>query len=59
MYQVADFFTPECYTCKTLYPKLKQIASDNPDVIFTKVGGVTLLLLRKSSPWLGPPTVLR
>eukprot|EP00798_Chlamydomonas_sp_ICE-L_P018060 gene18060-24484_t len=36
---VADFFTPDCYSCKSLYPKLKQIAKENPDVLFAKLNG--------------------
>jgi len=29
---VVDFFAPWCRACRTLFPKLKQIAGDNPDV---------------------------
>lgn len=41
---VMDFFTTECYACKTLYPKLKQIAGENPDVKFAKINGFNELL---------------
>ena len=34
---VVDFFTSWCTACRRLYPKLKQIAENNPDVIFIKV----------------------
>lgn len=34
---VANFFGEDCYSCRTLHPKLKQIAGDNPDVLFLKV----------------------
>eukprot|EP00249_Psilotum_nudum_P008893 c21577_g1_i1 orf=342-1022(-) len=34
---VVEFFSPWCGTCKSLYPKLCQIAGDNPDIEFLKV----------------------
>lgn len=34
---VVDFFAPWCSGCRTLYPKLRQIASANLDVAFIKV----------------------
>lgn len=34
---VVDFFAPWCIGCKTLYPKLRQIAERNQDVSFIKV----------------------
>lgn len=37
---VVNFFAPECYACKSLQPKLRQIASNNPDVLFVKVNGL-------------------
>jgi len=37
---VVNFFAPECYACKSLQPKLRQIASNNPDVLFLKVNGL-------------------
>jgi thiol-disulfide isomerase/thioredoxin len=38
---VVNFFAPECYACKSLQPKLRQIAGNNPDVLFVKVNGLT------------------
>lgn len=38
---VVDFFTSWCTACRRLYPKLKQIAENNPDVIFIKVNAGT------------------
>jgi thiol-disulfide isomerase/thioredoxin len=37
---VVNFFAPECYACKSLQPKLRQIARDNPDALFLKVNGL-------------------
>jgi thiol-disulfide isomerase/thioredoxin len=37
---VVNFFAPECYACKSLQPKLRQIAGNNPDVLFIKVNGL-------------------
>lgn len=37
---VVNFFAPECYACKSLQPKLRQIACNNPDVLFVKVNGL-------------------
>ena len=34
---VVDYFAPWCHACRSLYPKLRQIASANPDVLFVKV----------------------
>lgn len=34
---VAYFFSPQCHACKSLYPKLRQIAASNSDVTFVKV----------------------
>lgn len=36
---VVNFFAPECYACKSLQPKLRQIARDNSDTLFVKVNG--------------------
>lgn len=36
---VAKLFTEDCYVCRTLYPKLKQIAQNNPDVLWVKLNG--------------------
>eukprot|EP00195_Chlamydomonas_chlamydogama_P013575 CAMPEP_0202891400 /NCGR_PEP_ID=MMETSP1392-20130828/1463_1 /ASSEMBLY_ACC=CAM_ASM_000868 /TAXON_ID=225041 /ORGANISM="Chlamydomonas chlamydogama, Strain SAG 11-48b" /LENGTH=225 /DNA_ID=CAMNT_0049575139 /DNA_START=158 /DNA_END=835 /DNA_ORIENTATION=+ len=41
---IVNFFTEECYVCKTFYQKLKKIAADNPDVMFAKVNGSELQL---------------
>ena len=32
------FFAPWCQACKALYPKWTQLAAQNPDVTFIKVG---------------------
>lgn len=37
---VVNFFAPECYACKSLQPKLRQIARNNPDVLFLKLNGL-------------------
>lgn len=37
---VVNFFAPECYACKSMQPKLRQIARDNPDAVFLKVNGL-------------------
>lgn len=37
---VVNFFAPECYACKSMQPKLRQIARDNPDAMFLKVNGL-------------------
>lgn len=37
---VVNFFAPECYACKSMQPKLRQIAANNPDVLFLKVNGL-------------------
>lgn len=36
---VVNFFTEDCYVCRTMHPKLKKIAGDNPDVVFAKMNG--------------------
>ena len=34
---VVDYFAPWCHACRTLYPKLRQIAEVHSDVLFIKV----------------------
>lgn len=34
---LVDFFSPSCYACRSMWPKLKQIAASNPDITFLKV----------------------
>ena len=34
---VADWFAPWCHACRSLYPKLRQIAELHTDVLFIKV----------------------
>ena len=36
---IVNYFTESCYVCRTLHPKMKRIATDNPDVLFVKVNG--------------------
>ncbi|MEW5303783.1 MAG: hypothetical protein WDW36_006441 [Sanguina aurantia] len=36
---VCIYFTQDCYVCRTLLPKLKQIAGMNPDVMFAELNG--------------------
>lgn len=37
---VVNFFSPECYACKSMQPKLRQIAQAAPDsILFLKVNG--------------------
>lgn len=36
---VVDFFAPWCRACMTLYPKMTQLAANNPEVLFVKVNG--------------------
>jgi thiol-disulfide isomerase/thioredoxin len=36
---VVDFFAPWCAACRRLFPKLLQLAENNPDVLFVKVNG--------------------
>ena len=35
---VVDWFAPWCHACRSLYPKLRQIAEQHADVLFIKVG---------------------
>lgn len=34
---VVDYFKPSCNGCRTLYPKLLQLAANNPETLFIKV----------------------
>lgn len=34
---LADFFSPQCHACRSMWPKLKQIAESNPDVTFALI----------------------
>lgn len=34
---VVDFFAPSCNACKSMWPKLKQLASQNQEIVFAKV----------------------
>ncbi|KAK9804101.1 hypothetical protein WJX73_007533 [Symbiochloris irregularis] len=34
---VADYFSSWCTACRSLFPKLRQLAENNPDVLFVKV----------------------
>ncbi|XP_075099867.1 thioredoxin-like 1-2, chloroplastic isoform X1 [Nicotiana tabacum] len=34
---IIDFFSPSCRGCKTLHPKISQLAESNPNAIFLKV----------------------
>lgn len=36
---VLEFFVPACPACRSLAPKLRQLAADNPDVDFVTVNG--------------------
>lgn len=36
---VVNFFAEECYACRSLQPKLRQMARDAPEVAFIKVNG--------------------
>ncbi|GAX84057.1 hypothetical protein CEUSTIGMA_g11481.t1 [Chlamydomonas eustigma] len=36
---VINFFAEDCYSCKSLHPKLKKIAESNLDVVFVKANG--------------------
>eukprot|EP00884_Botryococcus_braunii_P005578 jgi/Botrbrau1/15020/Bobra.0018s0117.2 len=47
---VVEVFVPACPGCRKLFPKIKQIASNNPDVRFVQVGpSVTLPCLPATS----------
>lgn len=37
---VVNFFAPECYACRSLQPKLRQLAAQHPHVAFVKVNGL-------------------
>lgn len=32
-----NFFTEDCYVCRSLFPKIKKIAAQNPDITFVEV----------------------
>lgn len=34
---VIDFFSPGCLGCKSMWPKIKKLAHQNPEIIFAKV----------------------
>lgn len=36
---VLEFYVPACPACRSLAPKLRQLAADNPDVDFVTVNG--------------------
>ncbi|KAI8474153.1 MAG: hypothetical protein J3K34DRAFT_409011 [Monoraphidium minutum] len=36
---VVNFFSPECYACKSMQPKLRQIAREREGTLFLKVDG--------------------
>ncbi|GFH08439.1 thioredoxin domain-containing protein [Haematococcus lacustris] len=36
---VAKFFTSDCYVCKSIFPKIRAAARDNPDVLWVKLNG--------------------
>jgi thiol-disulfide isomerase/thioredoxin len=36
---VVNFFSPCCHACKTIFPKVKNLAVNNPEVVFLKVNG--------------------
>lgn len=40
---VANFFSPSCHACKSMWPKLKQIAAGNLDVSFIKVNTTAMV----------------
>lgn len=37
---VVEFFVPACPGCRKLFPKIKQIATNNSDVKFVQVGAL-------------------
>ena len=41
---VVDYFAPWCHACRSLYPKLRQIAAQHDDVMFLKVRHRTISL---------------
>lgn len=34
---VVDFFSAECHACKSMWPKIKQVAEQNDSVLFAKI----------------------
>ncbi|PNH06124.1 Thioredoxin-like 2-1, chloroplastic [Tetrabaena socialis] len=34
-----NWFTEDCYSCRTLHVKLKKIAAENPEILFLKLNG--------------------
>jgi len=55
---VSYFFSPSCNACRTLYPKLLQIAKNNKEVLFvkcntaeTKIASLAEGLLVSKIPW--------
>jgi thiol-disulfide isomerase/thioredoxin len=42
---VVEVFVPACPGCRKLFPKIKQIASNNPDVRFVQVGPLSHLAM--------------
>lgn len=41
---IADYFSSWCTACRSLFPKLRQLAENNPDVLFVKVCWSLLVL---------------
>lgn len=41
---VCDYLKPSCGACRRMYPKLQQIAAQNPDVLLVKVRAGCLLV---------------
>lgn len=44
---VVQFFATDCYACKSMQPKMRQIARDNADAVFCKVNGAASEELRQ------------
>jgi thioredoxin-like negative regulator of GroEL len=44
---VVQFFASDCYACKSMQPKMRQIARDNGDVKFCKLNGAASEELRR------------